>query len=122
MSTQTQRFNSRFWCPGSEAVDAFTCSWARENNWWCSPVYLVPRVIRHAQSTKANGTLIIPQWFSSSFWPLLFSNGFIPADFVVGVIELPSSEALIISGQSGANLFKGLPNTPVLALKLDFYF
>ena len=63
-----------------------------------------------------------PQWFSSPFWPLLFPNGFTPADFVVGVIELPSSEALIISGQSGANLFKGLPNTPVLALKLDFDF
>ena len=63
-----------------------------------------------------------PPVVSSSFWPLLFPNDFIPADFVVGVIELPSSEALIISGQTGANLFKGLPNTPVLALKLDFDF
>ena len=123
MNTQTQRFNSRFWCPGSGTVDAFTCSWAGEKNWWCPPVYLVPRVVRHAQSTKAYGTLIIiPQWFSFPFWPLLFPNGCTLADFVVGAIELPSSEALIISGQSGANLFKDLPNTPVLALKLDFDF
>ena len=120
MNAQTQRFNSRFWSPGIEAVDAFTCSWAGENNWWCPPIHLVPRVFRHAQYTKANGTLIIPQWFSSPFWPLLFPDGFMPAEFVEGVIELPISDTLILPGQSGANLFKGLPNTPMLALRLIF--
>ena len=119
-NTQLQRFNSRFWSPGSEAVDAFTCSWVGENNWWCPPVYLVPRVIRHAQNTKANGTLIIPQWLSSPFWPLLFCNGFTPAEFVGGVIELPNLDTLLLAGHSGANLFKGLPNTPVLAVRLVF--
>ena len=33
VNTQLSRFNSRFWNPGSEAVDAFTCDWAGENNW-----------------------------------------------------------------------------------------
>ena len=119
-NAQLQRFNSRFWCPGSEAVDTFTCSWVGDNNWWCPPVHLVPRVVRHAQNTKANGTLIIPQWCSSPFWPLLFPDGFSPAEFVKGVIELPNCDTLILPGQSGANLFKGLPNTPVLALRLVF--
>lgn len=32
VNTQTQRFNSRFWMPGSEAVDTFTCDWSMENN------------------------------------------------------------------------------------------
>ena len=32
--------------------------WSGENNWWFSPVCLVPRIIRHAQRTKACGTLI----------------------------------------------------------------
>ena len=31
-NTQLPRFNSRFWCPGTEAVDAFSVSWAGENN------------------------------------------------------------------------------------------
>ena len=119
-NAQLQRFNSRFWFPGSEAVDAFTCTWVGENNWWCPPVHLVPRVVRHAQNTKASGTLIIPQWLSSPFWPLLFPDGLTPADFVVGVIVLPNSDTLFLPGQSGANLFKGLPNTPVLALRLVF--
>ena len=81
-NVQLQLFNSRFWAPGSEAVDAFTCSWADENNWWFPPVYLIPRVIRHAQKSKAKGTLVVPQWLSSPFWPLLYPNGTDPVDFI----------------------------------------
>ena len=120
INAQVQRFNSRFWSPGSEAIDAFTCCWTGENNWWCPLVFLIPRVVRHAQNTKANGTLIVSQWPFSPFWPLLFPDGFTPADFVVGIIVLPDYDTLILSGQTGANLFKGAPNTPVLALRLGF--
>ena len=63
---------------------------------------------------------MISQWLSCPFWALLFPDGFTPAEFIDGVIELPSCEFLILSGQGGANLFKGLTNTPVLALRLIF--
>ena len=46
-NAQLDRFNTR--APGSEAVDAFTCNWGTDINWLFPPVYLVPRVIRHAQ-------------------------------------------------------------------------
>ena len=118
-NSQTERFNSRFWAPGTEAVDAFTCAWDEENNWWVPPLHLIPRVIRHAQSTKAKGTLIIPQWVSSPFWPLLFPNGIDPAGFIVAWTELPLIDELILPGRSGSNLFKGSPNTPVLGIRLD---
>ena len=36
-NTQLPRFNSRYWNPGSEAVDAFTCDWSNECNWLCPP-------------------------------------------------------------------------------------
>ena len=119
-NTQVERFNSRFWTPGSEAVDAFTCNWGEDNNWWCPPVYLVPRVIRHAQNTNANGTLVVPQWPSSPFWPLLFPDGVTPAKFVKECLELTKTKTLILPGQLGSSLFKGLPNTPVLALRVEF--
>ena len=106
--------------PGSEAVDTFTCDWSMENNWWCPPIYLVSRVLRHAQSTKAKGTLIIPQWPSAPYWPLLFPNGLDPANFITDWLELPTSEKLFLPGQLGSNLFDGTPNTPVLALRLEF--
>ena len=111
------RFNTRYWAPGSEAVDAFTCDWSADNNWLFPPVYLVPRVIRHAQAAAAKGTLIVPQWISAPFWPLLFPNGVEPADFITEWLELPLSEALILPGPSGSNLFVGFPNTPVLAVR-----
>ena len=79
---QLPRFNSQYWSPSSEAMDAFTCDWAGENNWWCPPIYLVPRVIHHAQKTRAEGTMIVPQWVSTPFWPLLFPDGINPAGFV----------------------------------------
>ena len=73
-NTQLPRFDSRFWNTGLEAVDAFTCDWADENNWWCPPVYLIPRVLGHVQKTSAKGTLIVPQWLSAPFWLILFAN------------------------------------------------
>ena len=116
-NAQVERFNSRFWIPGAEAVDAFTCDWGEDNDWWCPPVCLVPRVIRHAQNTNAKGTLVVPQWLSSPFWPLLFPDGISPEVFVREWLELPRTETLILPGQLGASLFKGLPNTPMLALR-----
>ena len=50
-NTQLSRFNSRFACPGSEAVDTCTVHWGGgENNWWCPPPSLVARVVRHAKT------------------------------------------------------------------------
>ena len=121
-NTQLPRFNSRFWNPGSEAVDAFTCAWQGENNWWCLPVYLVPRVLRHAQSTKAKGTLLVPRWSSAVFWPMLFTrNG--ESGFATGVkatLAINKSEVIIRPGRAGARLFKGFPNTDMLAVRLEF--
>ena len=44
-NAQLDRFNSRFACPGTEEVDAFTVHWGGENNWLCPPPGLVVRVI-----------------------------------------------------------------------------
>ena len=117
---QLSRFNSRFWSPGTEAVDSFTCRWDGENNWWCPPVYLIPRVILHARKTQACGTLIVPCWYSAPFWPLLYPDGTSPATFITDSLELPQREGLFLPQRSGSVLFKGVPNTKVFALRLDF--
>ena len=31
-------FNSKFHCPGSLAINAFTCHWGNEFNWLCPPI------------------------------------------------------------------------------------
>jgi len=118
-NTQLPRFNSRYWNPGSEAVDAFTCDWSNECNWLCPPPYLVPRVIRHVTQTGAIGTLIVPRWLSAPFWPMLFPDGSHPAPFIRKVVVIDKSECLLIPGRSGDNLFKGPPSTDLLAIRVD---
>lgn len=121
-NTQLPRFNSRFWNPGSEAVDTFTCNWEGENNWWCPPVYLVPRTVRHAQESFAVGTLIAPKWPSASYWLMLFPGEGKTIPGVVSVMSIDKLEVVICPGRSGGNSFKGTPNTDLIAIRLDFRY
>ena len=119
-NTQLPRFNLRFWNPGLEAVDTFTCNWEGENNWWCPPVYLVPRALRHIQETAAVGTLVVPKWPSAVYWPMLFPNKDERLPGIVETMTIDKSEVVICPGRSGVNLFKGTPKTDLLAIRLDF--
>ena len=120
-NAQLVQFNSRFASHGTEAVDAFTVDWHGENNWCCPPPYLVPRVIRHMETCKAHGTLVVPCWESAPFWPLLWSEGEGWAPFIANIRSLPLSEWLVRPGRSGGQLFKRkFPNTAMLAVHLYF--
>nr|XP_022336293.1 uncharacterized protein LOC111132768 [Crassostrea virginica] len=50
-----ERFNSKYWCPGTEAIDAFTQGWVCENNWLVPPPSLISRVINKMLAEKASG-------------------------------------------------------------------
>ena len=101
-------------------MDAFTADWRDENNWLCSPVYLVPRVIQHAHKCKAQGTLVVPEWPSAPFWPILFPEKVKFAPFVVLIRVLTAAEFSMYPGRLGSSLFKGTPNTNMLAIHLQF--
>ena len=120
-NTHLSRFNSRFWEPDTEAVDAFTCYWQGEVNWWAPPVSLILQVIQHARRTKAKGTLIVPDWSLAPFLPILFPGKEDTEEFVVEYCQLPKTDWLLIPGRSGLTLFGGTPNTHVLVVYLDFW-
>ena len=86
---QTERFNSKFWDVGTETTDALTVNWADENNWWYPPTTLVCRLLCHAKICHCSGTLVVPAWKSSPFWPILCPDGNGFALFVQGVVVLP---------------------------------
>ena len=65
------KFNSRYWCPGSSLVDAFTVSWHWENNWLVPRKYLVGDTIKYLHVSHASGTLVVPEWPSAVFYTLL---------------------------------------------------
>ena len=115
------RFNSKCWNPGSEAVDTFNTDWCGENNLWCPPVTLVPKVIRHAEVFSAVETLVVPEWPLAPFWPLLHPSAHEFACFVVYMQELPLSDTLFLPGLSAFTLFHvEMPNTGVFAVRCNF--
>ena len=69
-------------------MDAFTVNWGDKHQLVVPPVGLVSRLVQHATKTKALETLIVPQWISAPFWPILFPEGS-PAVFVQAVVQLP---------------------------------
>ena len=61
---------------------------------------------------------MVPEWSSAAYWPILFLQPDRPVAFLKDIIH--KSELLIHPGKMGANLFKGLPNTNLLVIQLDF--
>ena len=120
-NSQMARFHSRFWSPGSEAVDTFTVDWGNEVNWWLPPLHLVCRTIRHAAECKAKGTLVVPAWDSAPFWPILCPDGHHLAPFIHLWWATSYYPGLFLPGRSGNNLGDALyADSLILAMFVDF--
>ena len=61
-NTKCSRFNSCFWNPGCEGIDAFSINWQGENNWVVPPPNQIVRTWKHFEICKARGALVIPLW------------------------------------------------------------
>ena len=116
LNRKVSEFNSKFYCPGSSAIDSFTQDWSCTTlNWLSPPIkYLIP-TIRHLRFCKGKGILIVPQWPSSHFWPVLH-NGvsfqkFIKRVFIFQPFYYSNCEHTV---------FKGYVNFNTLALLIDF--
>ena len=120
VSAKCARFYSKFWCPGTEGVDAFSVHWAGDNNWIVPPVYLISRAIFHLEVCKARGVMIIPCWPSAVFWPIVFPMGGLRAS-VIQVLEFPDPSFVFAPAREGHNtIFCPLRfKSAVLALRLD---
>ena len=97
-NAQLQRFNSKFASPSCSGVDALVQDWSRENNWVCPPVGLVVNAVRVLTACSGRGTLIIPEWPSAYFWPLLRDGPSRFKSFVREVFVLPVIKDLILEG------------------------
>ena len=97
------RFNSRFFQPGCEAVDAFAQNWAYDNNRLCPPVCLFVRVIKHMELCGAQGTLVLP------LWNQLFSGMSVLEMECTGIVLLSTG---FISLSSRGYSFQGKPVIP----------
>ena len=113
------RFNSRFRVPGTEAVDAFSVSWAADNNWLVPPIHCIIRVIQHLVCS-AFGTSVVPYWPSNAFWPFLFASSLDYQPYVIDSIYFPDPSGIFALGcfkdsLIGSDKF----NSAVLAVRID---
>lgn len=113
-------FYSRFWCPDSAGVDAFTVDWSNVYGLFVPPVVLVSRVLRKMRQCAAKGVLVVPEWKSANFWPLVSNEmGFYP--FVIDVMYLPTEKEFYVPCKNGRGIF-GTENLRfrMLALAVSF--
>ena len=98
------RFNSRFWCEGTEAVDAFSQDWGGEMNWLVPPPILVSKTIKAICDMRAKAVLVCPAWNSSPFWPILFPSGK-KAVFVTDFYTVQEGAKHIVPGLQPNSIF-----------------
>lgn len=115
-----ERYNSKFWNPGSEAIDCFTQNWEHENNWLVPPIYLVVRAIKHLIVCKAFRVLIVPNWPSAVFWPFIFDKDTIYRWYVKDALLFNECTDILIQGNNKTCLFGSKYFTSgILSIKLD---
>ena len=73
-NAKTEKFFSDFICPGTMGVDAFAHSWDGQQAWICPPVSKIIKTLRHLSKSKLSGILIVPNWKTADFWPILFPS------------------------------------------------
>ncbi|KAL5021412.1 hypothetical protein ScPMuIL_000567, partial [Solemya velum] len=71
LNSKCLKFNSKWWVPGTAGVNALDQTWSNDCNWVVPPPALLALVVRKIISDHASCTLIIPEWKSSAFWPML---------------------------------------------------
>ena len=119
-SSHLSTFASRFWNPGSFAVDAFTGDWSQQFSWIVPPPRLVGRVLEYMSKCAADGSLVIPFWPSAPWWPFLASNGVLIREVVDWRIFL-SRPGMFRPASSQTSLFsEDPPKFHMLACRLCF--
>jgi hypothetical protein len=98
-------FYSRFLCEGTSGVDAFTYNWGNVFGLFVPPIILIPRVLCKMQACRARGVLIVPEWKSASFWPLICSKNGLFQSFVIDYLILPSGKNFYQPCKNGSGLF-----------------
>ena len=118
-NTKCDHFNSKFWCNGSSGVDTFSQTWYGYNNWLVSPPRLIPQTLNKLKNEKSKGTLLVPEWTSAPFWPMLLRNEGNFNDFVSEYEYFQGNLTKRGRGQNGI-FGEGFLKFRILALRIRF--
>jgi hypothetical protein len=118
LNNVTTRFNSKFFCPGAEAVDCFSQTWVHDNNWCYPPVSAVGKLLHFLHSMPAVATIVLPVAPTAVWWPVLCYGEGVFASFVVGCVVMDSSPQLHVMGPGVTS--SDFLNTAFVAIRVDF--
>ena len=120
-NAKCQRFCSKYYCPGTFRVDAFSFDWTGEKCLMVPPTYLISKSIKHFLASKGSveAVLVVPFWPSALFWPFLIENYQQFKSFVRDYRLFENSKSLISQGEyKGSIIGDPKNNVPILALLL----
>ena len=118
-NNKCKRINSKWWVPDTEGVNALHQNWAKpENNWLVPPPRMVLLTLQKMEVDKGQGALILPDWPSAPFYPVIFKGKH--TRFVKEILRLPKLN-IINKGLGNNGIFESNPLAfDMLALRLDF--
>ena len=114
-NAKVEKFNSKYHCPNTAAVNAFTENWSMDFNWLSPPINLIGQTIKHMKFCNSSGVLTIPKWHSAYFCPMITPNGHHFYDFVTDYAVLYP-----FYNSSRKSVFDGFAKFRTLALHVDF--
>jgi hypothetical protein len=119
-NNKCKRFNCRWWVPGAEAVDALAQTWIGENNWLVPPPRLATDCLKKLQYENSTATLVVPEWKSAPFWPLIVDENGMFKDFIKMFYYLPVTGS-IVKGKGNNGVFSSEPlSFRMLTLRIQF--
>ena len=68
------------------------------------PISLIAQNIKHARYCNASGVLIVPEWKSATFWPMIHS-GYKFRDGIRPLLEFRAPKNFFISGPGSNDVF-----------------
>jgi len=109
------RFNSLFGTVGTEAVDAFSQSWAEGVSFALHDFNAVGKVLDRVERDDAEAVIIVPVWPSRPFWRRLQSGSW-PRRIAHSLLLEPGS--IVANAENAENcFFQGTFNSKLLVLR-----
>jgi hypothetical protein len=119
-NTRLPTFYSRYYCKGAAGIDCFAVrDWSGHNNYVHPDFNMIGRVLDHLRACRATATLIVPEWPSQPWWPILHpaANEGIPSP-VLGSWVLP--QGALIPAHAHTIVGTGKLQYRILALRVSF--
>jgi hypothetical protein len=120
LTAKTKRFYSKYWCQNTSGVDCFAFQWDSDHVWLVPPINCISKAVSHCAMCRTSGTLVVPKWTSSAFWPMLCPGGAWKSGISV-LYEYRTPTDFFKRGAYGNGVFtEARFSSNVLILKLDF--